>query len=86
MLKAFALFAPRPFGYWRVDIETGHFFGTEDVHAIFDLPYTPGVENLVEIRRTASHCAKSKTIRLGHDDQRSRTERISTRLDRTRRM
>lgn len=32
-----------------MDIETGHFFGTEDVHAIFDLPYTPGAENLVDL-------------------------------------
>lgn len=49
MLKALGLVAPPPLGHWRMDIETGHFFGTEDVHAIFDLPYAPGAANLVDL-------------------------------------
>nr|WP_244564424.1 PAS domain-containing protein [Rhizobium sullae] len=32
-----------------MELETGHFFATEDVHAIFGLPYTTGPANLVEL-------------------------------------
>ncbi|MBB3136828.1 hypothetical protein FHS26_004585 [Rhizobium pisi] len=43
------LAAYRLFGFWRIDIETGHFFASEDVHAIFDLPYSNGPVNLAEL-------------------------------------
>jgi hypothetical protein len=43
------LAAYRLFGFWRIDIETGHFFTSEDVHAIFDLPYSDGPVNLTEL-------------------------------------
>ncbi|NEJ24273.1 PAS domain-containing protein [Rhizobium leguminosarum] len=43
------LAAYRLFGFWRIDIETGHFFASEDVHAIFDLPYSDGPINLTEL-------------------------------------
>ncbi|MFS8148648.1 PAS domain-containing protein [Rhizobium sp. BR 249] len=43
------LAAYRFFGFWRIDIETGHFFASEDVHAIFDLPYSDGPVNLAEL-------------------------------------
>ncbi|ANK92632.1 MULTISPECIES: PAS domain-containing protein [Rhizobium] len=41
--------AYRLFGFWRIDIETGHFFTSEDVHAIFDLPYSDRPVNLAEL-------------------------------------
>ena len=43
------LAAYRLFGFWRIDIETGHFFASEDVHTIFDLPYSDGPVNLAEL-------------------------------------
>jgi len=43
------LAAYRLFGFWRIDIDTGHFFASEDVHAIFDLPYSGGPINLTEL-------------------------------------
>lgn len=43
------LAAYRLFGFWRIDIETGHFFASEDVHEIFDLPYSNGPVNLTEL-------------------------------------
>ncbi|ARM89429.1 hypothetical protein RHEC894_CH03155 [Rhizobium sp. CIAT894] len=43
------LVAYRLFGLWRIDIETGHFFASEDVHTIFDLPYSNGPVNLAEL-------------------------------------
>jgi hypothetical protein len=43
------LAAYRLFGFWRIDIETGHFFASEDVHTIFDLPYSDGPVNLTEL-------------------------------------
>ena len=43
------LAAYRLSGFWRIDIETGHFFASEDVHAIFDLPYSDGPLNLTEL-------------------------------------
>lgn len=43
------LAAYRLFGFWRIDIETGHFFASEDVHAIFALPYSDGPVNLTEL-------------------------------------
>ncbi|ANM11647.1 MULTISPECIES: hypothetical protein [unclassified Rhizobium] len=43
------LAAYRLFGFWRIDIETGHFFASEDVHTIFDLPYSVGPVNLTEL-------------------------------------
>ncbi|WP_027664076.1 PAS domain-containing protein [Rhizobium leguminosarum] len=43
------LAAYRLFGFWRIDIETGHFFASEDVHKIFDLPYSDGPVNLTEL-------------------------------------
>lgn len=47
IIQMFAAY--RLFGFWRIDIETGHFFASEDVHAIFDLPYSEGPVNLVEL-------------------------------------
>ena len=47
IIQMFAAY--RLFGFWRIDIETGHFFASEDVHAIFDLPYGEGPVNLVEL-------------------------------------
>lgn len=48
--EAITMFAAyRLFGFWRVDIETGHFFASEDVHQIFDLPYSEGPVNLAEL-------------------------------------
>lgn len=41
--------AYRLFGFWRIDIDTGHFFASEDVHAIFGLPYSDGPLNLTEL-------------------------------------
>ncbi|MBB3354441.1 hypothetical protein FHT70_004393 [Rhizobium sp. BK049] len=41
--------AYRLFGFWRIDIEPGHFFASEDVHTIFDLPYSDGPVNLAEL-------------------------------------
>ncbi|PDS76446.1 PAS domain-containing protein [Rhizobium sp. L43] len=43
------LAAYRLFGLWRIDIETGHFFASEDVHTIFDLLYSDGPVNLAEL-------------------------------------
>ncbi|MBY3035282.1 PAS domain-containing protein [Rhizobium laguerreae] len=43
------LAAYRLFGFWRIDIETGHFFASEDVHAIFGLSYSDGPVNLTEL-------------------------------------
>lgn len=43
------LAAYRLFGFWRIDIETGHFFASEDVHTIFELPYSDGPVNLTEL-------------------------------------
>ncbi|MBX5203865.1 PAS domain-containing protein [Rhizobium sp. NZLR1] len=43
------LAAYRLFGFWRINIETGHFFASEDVHEIFDLPYSNGPVNLTEL-------------------------------------
>jgi hypothetical protein len=39
----------RLFGFWRIDLEAGHFFASEDVHTIFDLPYSEGPVNLTEL-------------------------------------
>ncbi len=48
--EALTMFAAyRLFGFWRIDIETGHFFASEDVHEIFDLPYSEGPVNLAEL-------------------------------------
>ena len=41
--------AYRLFGFWRMNLETGHFFASEDVHQIFDLPYSEGPVNLTEL-------------------------------------
>jgi hypothetical protein len=41
--------AYRLFGLWRMDIESGHFFASEDVHEIFGLPYSDGPVNLAEL-------------------------------------
>ena len=38
--------AHRLFGFWRMDLETGHFFASEDIHTIFDLDYSDGPVNL----------------------------------------
>jgi PAS domain-containing protein len=35
------------FGYWRLDIDSGHLFATEDICRIFGLPPTEGPLNLV---------------------------------------
>lgn len=43
------LAAHRLLGFWRIDIDTGHFFASEDVHAIFGLPYSDGPVNLTEL-------------------------------------
>lgn len=39
----------RPFGFWRFDIEAGHFFATEEVYKIFSMEFTEGPMNLVEV-------------------------------------
>lgn len=41
--------AYRLFGFWRMNLDTGHFFASEDVHQIFRLPYTQGPVNLTEL-------------------------------------
>ena len=41
--------AYRNFGFWRIEVESGHFFASEDVHEIFDLPYSEGPVNLTEL-------------------------------------
>jgi hypothetical protein len=41
--------AYRNFGFWRMDTTTGHFFASEDVYAIFRMPFTSGPGNLVEV-------------------------------------
>ena len=41
--------AYRLFGVWRIDVEQGHFFASEDVHEIFQMPFTEGPVNLVEL-------------------------------------
>ncbi|KAA0701224.1 diguanylate cyclase [Neorhizobium sp. P12A] len=40
--------AYRNFGFWRLDLDAGHFFASEDVYRIFDLPFSTGPMNLVE--------------------------------------
>lgn len=47
IIQMFAAY--RLFGLWRIDIKTGHFFASEDVHTIFDLPYSDGPVNLAEL-------------------------------------
>ncbi|MFC5757035.1 diguanylate cyclase [Rhizobium sp. GCM10022189] len=48
--EAVTMFAAyRLFGFWRMNLETGHFFASEDVHRIFDLPYSEGPVNLTEL-------------------------------------
>lgn len=48
--EALTMFAAyRLFGFWRMNLETGHFFASEDVHQIFDLPYSEGPVNLTEL-------------------------------------
>ena len=41
--------AYRNFGFWRMDIAAGHFFASEDVFAIFRMPFTTGPANLFDI-------------------------------------
>ncbi|SMD03531.1 PAS domain-containing protein [Rhizobium sp. RU36D] len=40
----------RPFGLWRIDLDTGLFYGTRDIYGIFDMEYREGPINLVEFR------------------------------------
>jgi hypothetical protein len=48
--EALTMFAAyRLFGFWRMNLETGHFFASEDVHQIFRLPYSEGPVNLTEL-------------------------------------
>lgn len=39
----------RLYGFWRIDLDTGHFFATEDVCRIFGLPHQTGPLNFVDI-------------------------------------
>jgi hypothetical protein len=41
--------AYRNFGFWRIEVESGHFFASEDVFAIFCMTFTSGPANLVEL-------------------------------------
>lgn len=36
-------------GYWRLEIDTGHFYGTKNISRIFGLEHTEGPMNLVAI-------------------------------------
>lgn len=36
-------------GFWRFDIDSGHFFGSPDLARIFGMPHTTGPVNLVKI-------------------------------------
>lgn len=48
--EALTMFAAyRLFGFWRMNLDTGHFFASEDVHLIFGLPYSEGPVNLTEL-------------------------------------
>lgn len=38
----------RLYGFWRIDLDSGHFFGTRDIFKIFDMEYRSGPINLVE--------------------------------------
>lgn len=40
--------AYRNFGFWRFDLDSGHFFATEDIYRIFDMEFSTGPMNLVE--------------------------------------
>ncbi len=40
----------RRFGLWRVDLDTGLFYGTRDVFDIFDMEFHEGPIGLVEFR------------------------------------
>ena len=39
----------RHYGFWRIDLDSGHFFGTEDIFHIFGMQPTHGPVNLVEM-------------------------------------
>ncbi|WP_246617632.1 PAS domain-containing protein [Rhizobium populisoli] len=39
----------RYYGFWRIDLDSGHFFATEDVFHIFGMEPTDGPVNLVEM-------------------------------------
>jgi len=39
----------RYYGFWRIDLDSGHFFATEDVCRIFGMEPTSGPINLVEM-------------------------------------
>lgn len=41
--------AYRHFGVWRMDIQAGHFFASEDVSDIFQMPHTEGPLNLTTL-------------------------------------
>jgi hypothetical protein len=40
--------AYRLYGFWRMDLESGHFFATKDIFTLFGMEYTKGPMNLVE--------------------------------------
>ncbi|MBO3761126.1 PAS domain-containing protein [Ciceribacter sp. L1K22] len=40
----------RLYGFFRIDLETGHFFATPDVYTIFGMEYQTGPMNLLEFR------------------------------------
>jgi hypothetical protein len=39
--------AYRLYGFWRMDLESGHFFATKDIFTLFGMEYTTGPMNLV---------------------------------------
>lgn len=39
----------REFGFFRIDLDTGHFFATSDICRIFGIPPTDGPVNMVEL-------------------------------------
>ncbi|TCL74704.1 PAS domain-containing protein [Rhizobium sp. BK251] len=41
--------AYRLYGCWRWEIDTGHFFASEDVYEIFGMTFSKGPMNLVEV-------------------------------------
>ncbi|MGV8938952.1 MAG: PAS domain-containing protein [Allorhizobium sp.] len=44
MVSAFRLY-----GFWRINLDTSHFYGTRDIFTIFGMEYCDGPMNLVEL-------------------------------------
>jgi len=39
----------RRFGFWRLDLGSGLFFASREIFKIFDMPFTEGPMNLIEV-------------------------------------